>query len=110
MIIMRASEIMNVLQNAKLPASLYERNIGEMATHEEGWCLPWAMYAESDGSLWLNGLKTVWADPQGSMCIHICREREGFVVDVSHTDYKWPRETTYLDGNNPLPVIEIKGA
>jgi|WetSurMetagenome_2_1015567.scaffolds.fasta_scaffold371585_2 hypothetical protein len=51
---------------AKLPPSLEEVNLKSLCNGMSVYVVPWAMYAEEDGSLYLNGNYTFSPRPGGT--------------------------------------------
>lgn len=84
-----------------------EKTIGEMKVGETGWCVPWAMNADEDRTLWLDPNHTVSQRPGGTVCMLVRKTANGIVVDITAAnDQRW-----HLDGHksDALPVASIDG-
>uniref|UniRef100_A0A6M3JGV0 Uncharacterized protein n=1 Tax=viral metagenome TaxID=1070528 RepID=A0A6M3JGV0_9ZZZZ len=92
----------------KLPKDRYERTIKEMPPHTSGWTVPWAMYADEDGELWINGNYTVFSDRGGTVNMLVGRTSSGVVVSIVECDAKWSRGKPYFAGDfTPLRVEDL---
>lgn len=84
-----------------------EKTIGEMKVGETGWCVPWAMTADEDGTLWLDPNHTIDERPGGTVRMLVRKTANGVVVDIaSASDQRW-----HLEGHksDALPVVSIDG-
>lgn len=95
--------------NAKLPINLEQETIEDMLIGEECWVAPWAMYADTDSSLWLNSGYSIHNKQFGTVNMKIKRVEDGYLVDVSKcADYGWkPARPGYATPFTPLPVIQL---
>lgn len=80
-----------------------------MLIGEECWVTPWAMYADTNSSLWLNGSYSIHNNQVGTARMKIKRTEDGYLVDVSKcADYGWkPTGPGYATSFTPLPVIQL---
>ncbi len=69
-----------------------EKQICQMTEGEAGWVVPWALYADADGKLWLHDGHTVHNYTGGTVQLLIRKTRAGMVVDISSTKERWVRE------------------
>lgn len=101
------------MANVFLPEHLEEVSIKDMIAGEIGYTVPWAMYAERDGSLWLNGNYSFRGDPGGTVQMIIERTGGGYAVDISRVDKSmrhWSSTGPHYSGEfPPLPVVELRG-
>ncbi len=100
----------NKYETMSLPPELTETTIDNMQIGEQDWTVPWAMFADTTGHLWLNGHYPIDNEPRGeTVCMHIRRQFDGFVVDVTAaTTYRWtPGEPYYVGGYSKLPVVDM---
>lgn len=98
---------------AVLPDQLEEVTLADLIEGEEVWVVPWAMYADREGLLFLNGKYTFDLDFQEGRTptMKVAKTSDGYEVDVSLCrDGKWNRgETCYVGGALPIPVAKIIG-
>lgn len=97
--------------NVRLPDELEKKTLETLLPGETVYTLPWAMFADKDGELWLNGNYPYSQEPYGTMSMRVSRVRGGYHVDLSHVDSgsrTWSRVGAGYVGNpNPLPVVEL---
>jgi len=95
--------------NARLPDELVQCGIKDMIEGEVGWTVPWAMYADYDGSLWLNGSYTLQENPGGTVEMMISKKYNQYIVDITHClEWKWNKGTPGFVGDfEPIPVSEL---
>lgn len=75
-------------RQARLPKARRQKEIKDLATHEVGFTVPWAMSADDAGLLWLNPNYSIHAAPGGTVTMKVVRDAEGdYVVDVSGCKY-----------------------
>jgi hypothetical protein len=94
----------------KLPSDLEETNTFErMPIGATGYTVPWAMFADASGELYLNSKYTFDAEPGGTMQLQVLHTPQGFIVDVSRCrDYRWNKSNpSYVGTFTPLPVMKI---
>lgn len=95
--------------NALLPEHLAEISLQDLILGETGWIVPWAMYAEKDGTLWLNGNYTFQEKQAGTASMLVERVEGGYSVDL----HQCQDERFSLDGPcfmgdfTPLAVVEV---
>ncbi|MFH1635787.1 MAG: hypothetical protein ABIG63_17485 [Chloroflexota bacterium] len=93
----------------KLPEDRYEKTIKEMPPGTMGWTVPWAMYADEDGELWVNGNYPLFPDSGGTVTMLVGRTPMGVVVNICKCDTKWSRSIPCYAGDfTPLRVEEVK--
>ena len=101
------------MQNAILPEHLEEVTIKDMIIGESGYTVPWAMYAERDGTLWLNGDYMFEKEPGGTVEMKIERVNGGYKVDIRRVDEKSRRWSStgpgFFGSFKPVPVVELVG-
>ena len=92
--------------NAKLPVTKRERLIKDMIPGEIWWTVPWGMWADLDGNLWINGEYTVHESPRGTVDTEVWLIRDG-QYGVRHTgDHKWtPANSSWAA--HSYPVVEF---
>ena len=97
-------------EQATLPRSREEATIGSMVAGDSGFAVPWAMYADSDGRLWLNGKYPIRGTYGGTSQMKVKCDPDGYKVDASCSDgHAWTRgDCVYAGGNHPLPVAKCK--
>lgn len=87
------------------PESTQGRTIAEMRVGQIAYTVPWAMWADSNGRLWLNPRHEVSAHPGGTVQMGIRRTGRGFVVHGA------PGHTHDTSGwSSGLPVVEFHPA
>jgi hypothetical protein len=96
---------------AKLPEHLQEHTIQKMVVGEAGWTVPWAMWADTQGALWIHGGYTVHEHAGGTVWLHILRTAEGIIVDVSRClGYSWHvGQPLFVGEVVAMPVIALHG-
>jgi hypothetical protein len=93
-----------------LPEHLEEITIKDMIIGETGWIVPWGMYADSDGYLYVNGGYTYSNVPGGTVDTKIEMTSRGLIVDISRSRRKeWAKDDCpHFGGDpNPVPVVEL---
>jgi len=68
---------------AKLPEALEERTIYRMLPGDAGYTLPWAVWADADRELWINGDYSYTDQIEGTSTLRIRRTESGVEVDFS---------------------------
>jgi hypothetical protein len=63
-----------------LPEEFERETIERMLPGDEGFTEPWAMYAETDRTLWINGRYLVRPQPAGTAHLKIKRTSKGVIV------------------------------
>lgn len=102
---------MLLTKNAMLTKGMTEKKLEDLPVGGSAWTLPWAMYADKDGKLWLDGKFPAMKSAGGTVCMLVYRKEQGFVVNVSETrdDESWDGRRS-LANVLPLQVIEVIGA
>lgn len=108
-----AMKLPSTLQRqARLPASKQEEVIADMQPGDSGWTMPWAMYADNDNALWLNGSYTIHAQPGGTVEMRVWRDAgDGYWrVDASRCDrHRWGRGGGCFMGDfKPIPIADAR--
>ena len=75
--------------NAKLPAAYNEQQIKHLIPGETYWAVPWAMWADEDGNLWLNGNYSVHDGPGGTVQMEVWLVRDNEYGISYSGDYRW---------------------
>lgn len=87
-----------------------EREIRQMLIGESGWTVPWGMYADEEGRLWLNDTYTVSDTPGGTVNMLVTRTDSGYVVDFRKSDHRWTKQSSVYCGDfTPVRVTGICG-
>ena len=96
---------------AKLPESLESDGLKDMVEGESVRTLPWGMYADDEGSLWLNGNYPITDQPQGTSKMLVTKKHGDYIVDVSNCkEHGWERGGGQFVGDFiPLPVAQLVG-
>lgn len=100
--------------NAKLPDFLEQRKLSDLMIGETVWTVPWAMFADDDGDLWLYGNFSYHEGPGGTVSMKVSKTGSGYVVDISECkDYRWSRDgessAVMVKKGNSIPVTKLKG-
>ncbi len=99
------------MQQAMLPDHLEEVTIKDMLEGESCYTVPWAMWADEKGHLWLNGSYLFHKEDGGAgktTRMKITRINGGFEVDTSRCkDEKWASEENPAWDINRLPVVKL---
>lgn len=100
------------MRQANLPDENEEIGLKDLLDGEVVYTVPWAMFADRQGNLWLNGNYTFRDKPMGTLRMKVSKMRGEYIVDISHCQYhKWSRgEPGYVGGFVALPVAELLGA
>lgn len=96
---------------AELPKDRRQKQLCDMKPGESGWTVPWGMFADNDGKLWVNVKYSVYESPGGTVSMKVERTATGYTCDVSQCrDHRWSRRTpVYVGGTNGEPVEALKG-
>ena len=94
----------------KIPDNLVEVALKDVLIGESVYVVPWAMYAETDGELFINGKYDFHLSSFRTSQMKLTRMKDGFVVDISNCrDEKWsPSGACYVGGSLPIPVIGLE--
>ena len=93
---------------ATLPAARVERTIAAMPDGEAGWTVPWAMWADEDMRLWVNGEYATHPSAGGTAQMFVRRTSGGVKVDITACDHKWtPGRPGFAGEVIPLVVVEL---
>lgn len=95
-----------------LPDELEEVGIKDLLEGEEAYTVPWAMFADSEGALWIKGSYPFHQVPGGTVQMRI-RRRAGMIEvfqDTIPEDHRFSRgKSAYVGGNDDaIPVILLK--
>lgn len=102
-----------VQSQAQLPSERQEVTIEDMMPGDSGWTVPWGMYADPRGALWLNGSYTIHDQPGGTVNMRVWRdEADGYwrVDATACRDRKWPLGGGCYVGRffRPIPVADAQ--
>jgi hypothetical protein len=80
-----------------------------MVIGETAYTMPWALWLNEDRRCMLNVQYIVFPEAFGTIELVVKRTPEGYVIDASHTDYKWEPEADpgYIGGHSSLPVEDL---
>lgn len=92
-----------------LPDHMEEDTIKRMNVGDWGYTTPWAMYAERDRTMWINGNYTIDKSPGGTVQMLIRRMSDGVEVDLStiRGEQYSPGGAGFLGAFTPLPVTLV---
>ena len=84
--------------SSKLPGELTQLLIAHMKVGDSGYTVPWAMWADVNGDLWIHGGYPVWSESGGTGHMHIERTETDMRVRKSTIgDYKYTPEARKYD-------------
>ncbi len=91
---------------SRLPEAYEANSIKLMSPGEVWWVVPWAMYADEDRILWINGSYTINTRPGGTVQLRIQRTRDGVnVIEESIKEHRYsPGKPCFVGEFTPLPV------
>jgi hypothetical protein len=96
--------------NAILPEELEENTLEYLPNEETVYTVPWAMYADEMGRLWLNGNYSYFYDLCGTLQMIITKKDNNYIVDITQCkDHKWSRnrEPGFNGSFNPIAVYQL---
>lgn len=95
---------------ATLPKSLIEPTLLDMGGGQSTWTLPWAMYADDDGKLWLNG-DYPQSTRGGTAQMKVRKTMSGdYVCDITHCrnkSYSLGGGKGFFTEFTPIPVAKL---
>lgn len=96
---------------AKLPESLEAVGLKDIVDGESVYTVPWAMYADDNGSMWLNGNYSFEDHSGGTLRMKVTKKSGDYICDVSMCkDHGWSRGGGQFFGDFiPLPVAKLVG-
>ena len=96
---------------AVLPENLEEVGLKDIADGESVYTVPWAMYADDNGALWLNGNYSFDKHSHGTHEMKVTKDKGDYICDVSLCkDHGWHRGGGQFVGVFvPLPVAKLVG-
>lgn len=96
---------------AKLPESLEEVGLKDIVEGETVYTVPWAMYADYNGELWLNGNYSIHNQRGGTVQMGVTKKHGEYICDVSYCkSHGWSRGGGQFVGDfTPLPVASLVG-
>lgn len=68
------------MRQAILPEHMEGPSIDGMMVGESAWTVPWAMCADSNRALWLNGAYPIYREPGGTVAMRVERRSDGYHV------------------------------
>lgn len=87
--------------HATLPPSLEEPTIGKMIVGQNGYTVPWAMWADTDRRCWLKASFPCLPTMSGTVRMYIERRTDGYHVWPPHD------EQHKLSGRNSVGDIPV---
>lgn len=78
---------------ATIPDELEVITLEDTVNGESVYVVPWALYADNDGYLWLNGGYTFENYPRGTSRMKVSKKKEKYICDMEHY-----AQTIKLDG------------
>lgn len=100
------------MSQSTLPESLESFTIAKMLPGDTAYTLPWAMWADENRALWINGNYPIRERPGGTVQLFIKRTETGVTVDMSTIgDHTYdPGPCPFVGGNRAthLPVKLVK--
>lgn len=93
-----------------LPETYEEDTIERMLPRETGYTLPWAMWADSNRVLWINGNYPIYKEPFGTSHMLIQRTPTGVIVyQATIKDHKYNAgDSQWNNSPHKLPVEGLK--
>ncbi len=96
------------MTQAQLPNHLEEIAIRDMLEGESGYAYPWAMWADVNGRLWLNGDYPFCKEADKTAQMKITRIDKSFEVDISRCkNERWALKEIPSWGAARLLVINL---
>jgi len=97
------------MKNATLPKDIEELEIKDIPDGIHFYTVPWAMYADENGELWLNGNYNADKEKYGTVKMDVIRLFGSYIVNITHCkDYKWNKENPCYAGEyTPIPVSKL---
>ena len=96
------------MRQVMLPESLEESTLEDLMNGESVWAVPWAMWADKSGRLWLNRGYTFSCQPGGTVQMKVSKNDGEYICDVSLCkNHGWQKGSDWTNG---LPVAEVVGA
>lgn len=95
---------------AFLTEEMEEVGLKDLVEGESVYTVPWAMYAEEDGSLWLHGGYTFEDSPKGTLQMKVSKIDGEYVVNLSQCgDHKYSRTgACYMGTVTPIRVAKLE--
>jgi hypothetical protein len=89
----------------------YDGLIRDMTEGQMGYTPPWAMWADEDGLLWLNGNYPCVPEPSGTSEMRVIKQNDGTcIVDIINCrGERWSKECNYFTEANMIPVSKLLG-
>lgn len=86
------------------PQVATEVRIADMKPGESGWTVPWGMFADARGQLWLRKNYLVRSHPGGTAQMLVMRTADGYLVDIGESREKWARSG---EAHNAVRVMTL---
>jgi hypothetical protein len=92
-----------------LPETYEEETIEKMLPGEVGYTVPWAMWADANRVLWLNGHYGITARPHGTSHLRVERTKAGAIVyqETIH-DHRYSVGASSWDGVPWALPVELR--
>jgi hypothetical protein len=91
-----------------LPEHLEEETIERMSPGDKGYTVPWAMFADENGRLWINGSYTVHSESGGTAAMLVERTKSGVICDIRKCrDHRWSRGAAFVGKFMPISVEKL---
>ena len=94
---------------ATLPENLESVGLKDILENQSVYTVPWAMYADNNRMLWLNGNYTFGDQPHGTQQMRVIKMNGEYICDVSRCkDHSWSCGGNQFMGNFvSLPVARL---
>ena len=95
---------------AILPKNKEPKTLKDLRPGQKTWTVPWAMYPDSHGKLWLNSEYSQSETPGGTVQMLVMRDKQtgAYHVDASGADCEWSKGGFYCGEFVPIEVAHAK--
>ena len=93
-----------------LPRNKQMKTLRELRPGQKTWTVPWAMYLDRHGKLWLNSEYAQNKGSGGTAQMLVMRDKQtgAYHVDASGVDHQWGKGRTYFGKFTPIEVAHAK--
>jgi hypothetical protein len=87
---------------------LDSRRIKDMKEGEIGYTVPWSVWRQKDGSLWIGGDHRCFSSPRGTIKMRIKRISDCVQADAGTSEKKYrPFDQMFFDDLSPIPAMLV---
>jgi hypothetical protein len=89
--------------SVKLPKQLEQLTLYDLLEGQEVYTIPWALWADQNGDLWLDIRNPYTNELQGTSSMKVTKKDGKYICDITKCGYfRWARNQTYYSNGSVL--------